>query len=230
MRIKTLAVVGTTTAVAAALAIGSAYAAHADTISAKDETYVRTSLTDHGVTGKTQDKLIAKYAAGQVFDSDRPGAKPVSEKTELVNSVRITTYRYADGSFGVAKAEQGSDHANAVSGCQVAWRKNDQVFWTGCRISWDAATWSMSYVANYGIYQFGSWIDSAGGLTFGGAGSFDHQRIEIPVKEGHGRSNAAIARGLVDQCAGPVGCRTVGVEVQVRADWGGGRSSTTTTG
>lgn len=230
MRIKTLVVVATTTAATAALAIGGAYAANADTISAKDEAYIRTSLTSNGVTGDKQDRLISKYAAGLPFDSDNPQAKPVSEKTELVDGVRTTTYRYADGSFGVAKVEQGSDHANAISGCQVASRKNDMVFWTGCRVSWDAPTWSMSYVANYGIYQFGSWIDSAGGLWYGGAGSFSNDHIDIPVKEGHGRSTAAIARGIVNQCAPPVGCRSVGVQVQVRADWGGGRSSTTTTG
>ncbi len=92
-------------------------------------------------------------------------------------------------------------------------------------MSWDGLTWSMHYYANYGIYQFGSWIDSVSGLTWGGAGSFSDGHTEIPVKEGHGRSNPAIAQGKVTQCGGPVGCRTVGVEVKVRADWGGGRSS-----
>jgi hypothetical protein len=229
LRIKTLVAVASTAAFTAALAIGGAYAANASTIPAKDEAYIRANLTDHGVLGKTQDKLIAKYAAGAPFDSDT-GAKPVSEKTTVVNDVRTTVYRYADGSYGVGKVEQAGDHTNAVTGCQVAWRKNDQIFWTGCRISWDAPTWSLSYVANYGIYQFGSWIDSAGGLTFGGAGTFSDAKIDIPVKEGHGRSTAAIARGLVTQCGAAVFCRSVGAEVQVRADWGGGRSSTTTTG
>ncbi len=123
MRIKTLVAVATTTAAAVTLAIGGAYAARADTISARDEAYIRSQTTTLGIDKDTQDKLIAKYAAGQLIDADNPKAKPVSETTAHVDGylTTTTTRRYADGSVGVGKVEQAEAvHTDAISGCQVA--------------------------------------------------------------------------------------------------------------
>jgi hypothetical protein len=230
LRIKPLVAVVTTAAAIAALAVGMSYAAHADTAgwSQADLDYVQGQLQAHGVPQKTRQKLMADFVVGKRWESEKANAKPVSTENAAVDGFQQTTFRYSDGSVAVSKMEiprREDISTSSINGCKLAEQRNDVKRWTGCKVGWDTITWHVEFTANYGIYQFGSWIDSVNGLSFGGAGSsFSDGKTEILVKNGSGRGTPAIAQGKVIQHT-PIFSRTVGVQVNVRADWNGGRSS-----
>ena len=195
-----------------------------------DLAYVRQALQRYELSSEVRLRLLADFVAGRVWDS-QSGAEPVATDVERIDTVERTIYRYPDGSINVSEmsvpgATEPTDvDAARISDCVLIQQRYDVWIWDNCQVSWDAITWSMHYTAKYGIYQFGSDIYHVGNLSWGGVGSFSDPALEIVTEHAHGRSNPAVAQGKVTQHGGPVMSRTVGVRLKVRADWGGGRSS-----
>lgn len=139
------------TASAALFVVGAAMPAQADTsdgtasgLSASDAQTLRDSLTKFDVPEAQQDALIAKAAAGQVWDASLPSSVPVSEETNVVKGgFNYDVKRFADGSVAAvglqipAAAPTGGIQPRGISQCHYQ-NGSGYSTATGCQID---GTW-----------------------------------------------------------------------------------------
>lgn len=197
-------------------------------IAKADLDYLNRSFDKFGLDESIRSRLLEKWAAGQAFDSETPGANPVSSVTTRHGDFVRTTNRYADGSVSAANLEQpearlGSARARDITECDHS-QSADQHWMSGCKISWENLSWHVHFFADYNWYQFGSNITSISGLIWGGAGSFEKDKLEYLVKNAQGRNTHAKAQGTVIQST-VVFSRRIGVRLDVCACRPGGKSS-----
>lgn len=174
------------TAIAATVAGISASPASAET-DPQTQQYVSiltANLTAHGVAPDVQAQLVAKFLKGVLPDSDTGKASPVSTTEKSEGGKLVTRYVYADGSVAVGTVEQppveqaGRSNPRAIAGCHHTVDRDVNTF-TGCEAGLSFNTWGMSYYADFGYYQFGSWMRNFRGLTMSGAGTFTDRSLDI---------------------------------------------------
>jgi hypothetical protein len=196
-----------------------------------DIDHIRAELTKYDVPESAQSRLLREYAMGERWDS-ATGAEPVATKTTRANGVERTIYRYADGSVNVGEVEIPSADTtegvspHSISGCQ-AYPKAGARAWRNCKIAWNGVTWEVTFTAAYTIWLgplYGCYIDSIGGLTHGGAGSWSNGRLEFITRSANGYSGRCVAQGTWQQSS-PIHSSTVGVRLTVSFEYNGGRSS-----
>lgn len=230
MQLSKLTAALTTATMAVAMLGGTAAAAQAAPV--QDDTdsvvaFATKQLTRFGVPVSTRDALIAKIRRGQALDADA-GTHQVSETT---SDQGVTRHVYADGSVAESSIETPDNAAGAkgkgINGC-VHSQFQDQHTYKNCRISWDAASWSMEYWADYGYYQFGSTMMSVRGLRVEGGGSFSSPNNTVVVSScnsscdtwGQGTALQAIS------ISGVGIARTIGIKVaNNNSNKKGGKSS-----
>ncbi len=208
----------------------AAPASAAETVPPADLAHIRGEMTKYGISESTQARLLREYARGERWDSET-AAEPVSTKTTRSNGVERTIYQYADGSLNVAEVEIPTEvpagvNPNSISGCQ-AYAKTGARAWRNCKIAWNGLSWEVTFTAAYTIWlgpSYGCYIDSIGGLTHGGAGSFSDGRLEFITRSADGYSGRCVAQGTWKQSS-PIHSSTVGVRVTVSFEYNGGRSS-----
>ena len=173
-------------AIAATVAGISASPAQAQT-DPQTQQYVsalQAKLTAHGVAPGVQAQLVAKFLRGGVLDSDSGTATPVSQSATTQNGTLITRYVYADGSAAVSTQEQppveqaGRVNPRAISGCHHTVDRDVNTF-TGCEVGWSANTWTVGWYADFGYYQFGSWMRNYRSLVVSGFGIFTNRQLDI---------------------------------------------------
>ncbi len=214
-----------------AVFFGSAPASADSGLSQADIDYVRTSLTKYAVPANTQDALIKALVNGERWDSET-GAAPVATEHSTVGGFERTIYRYEDGSINaslveVPKATSGGAGTMGISGCQSVSATGAKA-WRNCKIAWDAATWSVNFTAAYRYYLgpvYGCYIDSIAGLAHGGIGSFSNGSLEFITRSASGYSGTCVARGSYWRSGGGVFSETVGVQLNLSAQHGGGWTS-----
>lgn len=211
--------------------IGGAPAAADPQVSKADIEYVRTALAKYDVPTKTQDALLREFIDGERWDSES-GAAPISTETETLNGVEQTVYRYRDGSINVSTVEipaepTGDVSLLGISGCQSI-SVGGAKAWRNCRVDWDAITWSVGFTAAYRYYlgpAYACYIDSIGGLTHGGVGSFSNGKLSYITRQADGFTGKCIADASYTRTGGGVFSETVGVRLNLTAQHGGGWTS-----
>ena len=192
-------------------------------------TQLVTTLERFEVAPDVQDKLVAKFLRGESLDADK-GAIPVSESTKTVDGQRVTRYVYADGSVAqssLALPVEGGTGPRAIAGCNHTSRNGTHEY-KGCKVTWDAVSWSGGMVADYGYYTFGSFVTSVTGAWFEGGGDISRNPSEIPVPSCNsscvswGQSSA-----IQKLTVGGLGItRTIGIKISVNnSNIKGGKSS-----
>jgi hypothetical protein len=200
-------------------------------VSKADLEYVRAALTKYDVPERAQKVLLRNLAEGKRWDSES-GASPVATERSSTNGVERTIYRYADGSVNVSTIESPSSTSGGVSpmgisGCQ-SYPVTGAKAWRNCKVAWDAATWSVSFTADYKYYlgpTYGCYIDAIRGLTHGGVGSFSDGKLEYITRSAGGYTGQCIAQGTYHRSGGGVFSETVGVRLNLTAQHGGGWTS-----
>jgi hypothetical protein len=170
-RFSVLAVVGLLI-VGAGIAggVSSASAAPRSTSSANsdqvDVAYFQAWLARYNVDAPTRARLIEKLKSGQLWDSMKAGAIPVSQIHRSTSSEDISVATFTDGSIVVSSIEKPTVAAPGVivpyviGGCTVSSGTGFSVF-TGCTISQDSGTVLLTFKASYEKYTGGAKIDSA---------------------------------------------------------------------
>lgn len=235
---KLVTSVTATAALAAAILGGISPAAHADAApqdaqTQKMVTAIEAKLTTQGIAVDTQAALIGKFLRGGQFDADTGKVAPASEATRTENGATITRYVYPDGSVAQASMQTprevtpGGASTQDIYSCQVTVTADVHEY-KNCVVGWNAATWSMEYHADFGYYQFGSWVSSIRGVNVEGAGDFSNIQANVIVSTcnssctswGQGQAIQKIA------IAGVGSSRTIGTKISVNnTDKKGGRSS-----
>jgi hypothetical protein len=231
LRTLRTAVVLTATAATLATGIGSAALAAPDSNGAVAA--VRARLESFGVTPDVQDQLIQKLLAGEQLDADTD-ATPVSSTTTTADGIEKTRNVYADGSVAIGRVESPSSPQPAptsssslhisiksIRGCSHRVDSFGTNIYTGCEVAWDAATWSVSWTADYDYNVNGEAITSAKSVHFGGVGDFAQAGTEIVTLRAD-KNGTAIADGYVNQKLTVLGVgstRRVGVRLQVATRW-----------
>ena len=181
-----------------------------------------------GISSDVQDRLIEKVLSGAALDADTE-ATPVSSETTKVDGFEKTRNVYADGSVAIGSVETpqeesgGGFSTKSIRDCSHRVDRAGTNIYTGCEIAWDAATWSVSWTADYDYNVNGSAITSAKGVHFGGVGDFSGERAEIITLRAD-RNGTAVAEGGVNQkltVAGVGSTRRVGVRLKVATRWTG---------
>jgi hypothetical protein len=213
--------------VAAAFSVAPAAAGSA--VPQSDLAYIRSAMAKYGVPAEQQNALIKAYAAGARWDS-QSGATPVATEVSKTGGVERTIYRYKDGSVNVSEGDipsaigTGDIGVNAIGECQ-GYAKTGWWAWRNCKVSWDALTWSMRFIADVSVvvgppyppvYQCS--IDYIRGLQYGGAGNFSNGALEYITKTAYGYSSQCIARGIATQSIPPYFTDIVGVNIHVSAE------------
>jgi hypothetical protein len=188
---------------------------------------LRDRLRSFGVATDVENQLVEKFLAGKELDADTE-ATPVSSKTITVSGVEKTRNVYADGSVGIgsiqlpiAQPSDGGISTRSIRGCNHRVDSHGTHINVGCEIAWDAATWSVSWTADYDYNGNGSAITSAKSVHFGGIGDFSGAGTEIVTLRAD-RNGTATADGYVNQkltVAGVGSTRRVGVRLQVATRW-----------
>ncbi len=147
-------------AVAAALVSSIAFAAPAVAAEGPYWAPLQAWFDEHGVDDATQDELIAKLAAGEVLDSMKPTAEPVSVDVSENGHSRISTFE--DGSIVVDEIRQANDGVGtfAISGCSY-YNGSGYASASGCLIVSGNGMLELRFRASYSWGSFGGSIGSA---------------------------------------------------------------------
>lgn len=211
-------------AIAATVAGISASPANAET-DPQTQQYVNgltASLTAHGVAPDVQAQLIAKFLRGEVLDSDSGTATPVSHSEKSEGGNLITRYVYADGSAAESTVEQppveqaGHVSPQAIAGCHHTVDRDVNTF-TGCEVGWSANTWTVGWYADFGYYQFGSWMRNYRSFVASGFGTFTDKQLSI-IQASCNSACDSWGRGTATQnitIAGAGLTRTIGAKLSV---------------
>lgn len=127
--------------------------AKADTVDQDTVTLLRSELTKQQVNPDVQDLLIAKYEAGEPWDSMSPGKEPVTvEHTE-----GVTRETFADGSLIITTVDQPRITAPgevtpfaSVSGCKGT-SQISSVKYTGCKVEQNSIFLKMGFYFDYSV-------------------------------------------------------------------------------
>ncbi|QNE36150.1 hypothetical protein [Leifsonia shinshuensis] len=134
------------TAAALALASGAPAQAAPDDGTAP----IRGFLAQYGADGPTQDRLLAEYRAGGVWDSMSSSKQPVSTRSFTGTDGAYTVGTYADGSIAVTRMETpdptASDRARGIGGCSVSGK-----VYSNCKIDTWVGVVSMAFRASYNL-------------------------------------------------------------------------------
>lgn len=111
---------------------------------------VRGFLAQYGATEATQDRLLAEYRAGGVWDSMSSSKQPVSTRSYTEPDGAYTVGTYADGSVAVTRVEtpdpSGSDRARGISGCSVSGK-----VYSNCKIDMWVGAVQLAFRATYNL-------------------------------------------------------------------------------
>ncbi len=244
MRLNKFSRIAMSTVAALVLAVGeggTGVYAGVPTLSAADQAAidnVRAQLTSFDIAPLVQQQLIKKLLSGLTLDSDN-GSAPVSQSAKTIKGKTVTRYVYSDGSVAISSIEQpvvvrestvpifgtpqaGQVTPNSITGCTLYYYPPLQDYhYTFCLVNWNAATWSMSYYADYEYYTQGCWIWSLYGQHWGGIGSFTDAGLVIYT--GHaGNAGTCYGQGAMIQhitIAGIGIARWVGLDLKVNNTW-----------
>lgn len=211
-------------AIAATLAGISASPAQAETDPQTQQyvTALTANLAAHGVAPDVQDQLVAKFLKGVLPDSDTGKASPVSTTEKSEDGKLVTRYVYADGSVAVSTAEQppveqaGRVSPQAIAGCHHTVDRDQNTF-TGCEVGWSANTWTVGWYADFGYYQFGSWMRNYRAFVVSGFGTFTDRQMNI-IQSSCNSSCDSWGRATATQnltVAGAGLTRTIGAKLSV---------------
>lgn len=134
------------TAAALALASGAPAQAAPDDGAAS----IRGFLVHYGADQATQDRLLAEYRAGGVWDSMSSSKQPVSTRSYTEADGAYTVGTYADGSIAVTRVEvpdpAASDRTRGISGCSVSGK-----VYTNCKIDMWVGLVQLAFRASYNL-------------------------------------------------------------------------------
>jgi hypothetical protein len=179
------------------------------------------------------------YADGSVAI----GSVELKETDDQVDDLPNNAAAAGEG-FAVAGADSGSSRGfvtaglktsdarsgftlASIKGCTSRVDKHGTHIHDDCEIGWDAATWSVSWTADYDYNGNGAAITSARGVHFGGLGTFSSPVAEI-IRLRVDNQGTAKAEGSVIQNIGIAGVSTtrrVGVRLEVSSKQVGGRNA-----
>ena len=169
----------------------------------------------------TRENLLAKYAAGEVWDSMND-SEPVSVEERQDGETQITTSRYKDGSVSVStlerpEAEQkGTISPLKVAGCRVS-SSNGVTDYTGCWASESSILISAGFTVNYSTHQTGgAWIRSTGSYSITilslGAG---YSNLTLAVTKKYATSSAPATAELTFRPTGMTFATTCRLKVSI---------------
>lgn len=126
-----------------------------------DERAIRKFFDEFNVDLATQDRLIGDFVAGEVWDSMRRGAAPVSVESRPIHGVAWTVTTYGDGSVkaeGVGPDLRGSEGAVSpvgVNGCSYSAKAGN---YKSCHIYYWVGAVQLGFYADFSIVA-GSYND-----------------------------------------------------------------------
>lgn len=161
------AIVGVLIAVTAAPAMAGSESSTEPVVSitAEEESLVRSFLSDYDVPISTQDSILETLEAGELPLSSTPGATPVSVESFEKDGMAVELSTYSDGSITALETEMptevssstasdGDYSPNAITACNVVYQPSAK-FYTSCKVHTRTATWSYGFFANFTIYNSG---------------------------------------------------------------------------
>lgn len=115
----------------------------ADTVnplSSADKAEMQASFEEYGLSADTQERLLAKWEAGQPWDSFLPDSEPVSTSTETADGVERQVDTYADGSLAIRETSipegqpgfSPDNDASGISECQYTGSAY-AAYWKNCK-------------------------------------------------------------------------------------------------
>lgn len=111
---------------------------------------VRSFLAQYGADESTQDRLLAEYRAGGVWDSMSSSKNPVSTRSFTQADGAYTVGTYPDGSIAVTRVEAPDPNASAlargISGCSVSGK-----VYTNCKIDMWVGAVQLAFRASYNL-------------------------------------------------------------------------------
>ncbi|WP_143465550.1 hypothetical protein [Leifsonia sp. NCR5] len=210
----------------AASATGAPAEGTASPLSAADAQVLRATLAKFDVPVATQDELIARARAGQVWDASTPNAVPVSEERGVVkDGFEYDVKRFADGSVAYAGLEipaveqGGGPQGRAISQCRYQ-SGSGYSNATGCQID---GAWGTIFVGainvGYTLVQGGSdqMIDGGYGFQRCVYPTSCSSPVRVSWKKSENGS-AAYQRWQADVSGGYLGTWNVWVQLNVGGD------------
>lgn len=111
---------------------------------------IRGFLAQYGADEATQDRLLAEYRAGGVWDSMSSSKDPVSTRSFTQADGAYTVGTYADGSIAVTRVEVPDSSApglaRGISGCSVSGK-----VYTNCKIDMWVGAVQLAFRASYNL-------------------------------------------------------------------------------
>lgn len=122
---------------------------------------IRANLAEYGVSIATQDSLIKKLQAGELWDSLKGSVVPSATKKYLNNAnERVTVNTFPDGSIDVASIQLASKASNtgqrSVSNCQMPDGTPMTGVATGCKFLWTGILFQLAWTFDYRYHATGS--------------------------------------------------------------------------
>lgn len=122
---------------------------------------LRAKLSEYGVTGAVQDRLIQKYLDGQIWDSLN-GSTPVRTTTTIVDHKKQTIERFADGSFVVSTIDlpvkPGMYMDRSISSCSMISTNHWESKYQGCYANYEAGIIQLGFHFDWTSYNGGKGV------------------------------------------------------------------------
>lgn len=148
---------------AAASEVDEPSATAAVDLTAEQEAFVTSKLTQFGASAAQAATLVDALEAGLPWESDG-GSKPISVTEETVDGFPYTVQRFADGSYvasgiaAVAGAGSGGIQPMSVSACATRGTSAGVTYGTNCLVKEETAKASAQFRASYSVWSTGQSI------------------------------------------------------------------------